>query len=86
MNPFTFTIEEVIQPTIISIFQGNELVQQNQVIAPLPFLEQRFKQLCVQLKRTGQPMKVRMSQQRWVEGRDTPIEVWIEYQTWKDDE
>lgn len=86
MNPFSFIFGEELEPVTISIYQGNQLIQQQQMSAPNPILEQQFKQLCIQLKQSGQPMKVRMSRMQWVEGRTDPIETWIEYQTWKDDE
>lgn len=86
MNPFSFVFGEDLTLVTVSIYQGNELIQQQQMTMPEPLLEAQFKQLCVQLKQSGQPMKVRMSRIQWVEGRVDPIETWIEYQTWKDDE
>lgn len=86
MNPFNIIFGEELEPVTISIYQGNQLIQQQQMSAPDPILEQQFKQLCIQLKQSGQPMKIRMSRIQWIEGRVDPIETWIEYQTWKDDE
>ena len=77
--------EQNIEPTTITIYQGNTPVQQQQNIMPDELLEAQFKQLCIQIKQSGQPMKVRMSRMQWVEGRSTPLENYIEYQTWKDD-
>lgn len=69
---------------IIEIYEGTALVQQQKVTLPEQMAQGQFMQLCQQIKSTGHPMKVKMIRYDWVEGRDTPLECSIEYQTWSD--
>ena len=48
-------------------------------------MQDQFKRMCVQLKQSSQPMKVRLTRFEWVEGRTEPLELYLEYQTWEDD-
>ena len=54
-------------------------------MAPPEIMQAQFMQMCVQLKQSGQPMKIRLTRFEWVEGRTEPLELYLEYQTWKDD-
>ena len=54
-------------------------------MAPPEIMQAQFMQMCVQLKQSGQPMKIRLTRFEWVKGRTEPLELYLEYQTWKDD-
>ena len=70
---------------LVEIFQGNQLVSRKKVIMPPEIMKVQFMQMCVQLKQTGQPMKIRLTRFEYIEGRTEPLELYLEYQTWKDD-
>lgn len=72
------------QDYLVEIYEGNQCVQREQVSMPVQMAQSQFMQLCQQIKSTGRPMKVKMSNYQEIEGRDTPIEYSIEYQTWSD--
>lgn len=69
---------------LIEIYEGTALVQQQKIALPEQIAQSQFMQLCQQIKATGHPMKVKMVRYEWIEGRDTPLECSIEYQTWRD--
>ena len=71
---------------LVEIFQGNQLVSREKVIMPPEIMKAQFMQMCVQLKQTGHPMKIRLTRFEYVEGRTEPLELYLEYQTWEDDE
>ena len=70
---------------IVEIFQGNQCVTKEKTVAPPEIMKAQFMQLCVQIKQSGQPMKIQLTRFEWVEGRTEPLELYLEYQTWKDD-
>ena len=69
---------------LVEIYEGNALVQRQRMSMPEQMAQGQFMQLCQQLKETGRPMKVKMIRYQEIEGRNTPIECSIEYQTWRD--
>ena len=73
------------QDYLVEIFQGNQCVTKEKTIAPPEIMQAQFMQMCVQLKQSGQPMKIRLTRFEWVEGRTEPLELYLEYQTWEDD-
>ena len=70
---------------LVEIFQGNQLVSREKVIMPPEIMKAQFMQMCMQLKQTGHPMKIRLTRLEYVEGRTEPLELYLEYQTWSDD-
>ena len=80
-----FNIFSQPEEYIVEIFQGNQCVTREKTIAPPEIMKAQFMQLCMQLKQSGQPMKVRLTRFEWVKGRTEPLELCLEYQTWKDD-
>lgn len=70
---------------LVEIFQGNQLVSREKVIMPPEIMKAQFMQMCVQLKQTGHPMKIRLTRHEYIEGRKEPLELYLEYQTWSDD-
>ena len=80
----TFNISQP-EEYIVEIFQGNQCVTKEKTVAPPEIMQAQFMQMCVQLKQSGQPMKIRLIRFEWVEGRTEPLEIYLEYQTWKDD-
>ena len=80
----TFNISQP-EEYLVEIFQGNQCVNRERTVAPPEIMQAQFMQLCVQLKQSGQPMKIRLTRFAWVEGRTEPLELYLEYQTWKDD-
>ena len=70
---------------IAEILHGHQCVTREKTIAPPEIMQAQFMQMCVQLKQSGQPMKVRLTRFEWVKGRTEPLELYLEYQTWKDD-
>lgn len=66
------------------IYEGNALIQRQRMSVPEQMALGQFTQLCQQLKATGRPMRVKMIKYQEIEGRDTPLECSIEYQTWRD--
>lgn len=81
-----FNINSLFDTTdyLVEIYEGNALVQRQQMSMPEQMAQGQFMQLCQQLKETGRPMKVKMIRYQEIEGRNTPIECSIEYQTWRD--
>lgn len=69
---------------LVEIYEGNALVQRQRMSMPEQMAQDQFMQLCQQLKETGRPMRVKMIKYQEIEGRDTPLECSIEYQTWRD--
>lgn len=69
---------------LVEIYEGNALVQRQQMSMPTQMAQGQFMRLCQQLKETGRPMRVKMIKYQEIEGRDTPLECSIEYQTWRD--
>lgn len=81
-----FNINNLFDTTdyLVEIYEGNALVQRQQMSMPEQMAQGQFMQLCQQLKETGRPMRVKMIRYQEIEGRDTPLECSIEYQTWRD--
>ena len=81
-----FNINSLFDTTdyLVEIYEGNALVQRQRMSMPEQMAQGQFMQLCQQLKETGRPMRVKMIGYQEVEGRDTPLECSIEYQTWRD--
>lgn len=81
-----FNVDDLFntQDYFIEIYEGNQCIQREQVSMPKQMAQTQFAQLCQQLKNVGRPMKVKMIRYQKIEGRDTPIECSIEYQTWSD--
>lgn len=81
-----FNINSLFDTTdyLVEIYEGNALVQRQRMSMPEQMAIGQFTQLCQQLKATGRPMRVKMIKYQEIEGRDTPLECSIEYQTWRD--
>lgn len=81
-----FNINSLFDTTdyLVEIYEGNALVRRQQMSMPEQMAQGQFMQLCQQLKETGRPMRVKMIRYQEIEGRDTPLECSIEYQTWRD--
>lgn len=81
-----FNINSLFDTTdyLVEIYEGNALVQRQRMSMPDQMAQGQFMQLCQQLKETGRPMRVKMIRYQEIEGRDTPFECSIEYQTWRD--
>ena len=81
-----FNINSLFDTTdyLVEIYEGNALVQRQRMSMPEQIAQGQFMQLCQQLKETGRPMRVKMIKYQEIEGRDTPLECSIEYQTWRD--
>lgn len=81
-----FNINSLFDTTdyLVEIYEGNALVQRQRMSMPEQMAQGQFMRLCQQLKETGRPMKVKMIRYQEIEGRNTPIECSIEYQTWRD--
>ena len=69
---------------LVEIYEGNALVQRQRMSMPAQMAQGQFMRLCQQLKETGRPRRVKMIRYQEIEGRDTPLECSIEYQTWRD--
>ena len=69
---------------LVEIYEGNALIQRQRMSMPEQMAQGQFMQLCQQLKETGHLMRVKMIRYQEIEGRDTPLECSIEYQTWRD--
>lgn len=69
---------------LVEIYEGNALVQRQRMSMPAQMAQGQFMRLCQQLKEMGRPMRVKMIRYQEIEGRDTPLECSIEYQTWRD--
>lgn len=81
-----FNINSLFDTTdyLVEIYEGNALIQRQRMSMPEQMAQVQFMQLCQQLKETGRPMRVKMIRYQEIEGRDTPLECSIEYQTWRD--
>lgn len=81
-----FNINSLFDTTdyLVEIYEGNALVQGQRMSMPEQMAQGQFMQLCQQLKETGRPMRVKMIKYQEIEGRATPLECSIEYQTWRD--
>lgn len=81
-----FNINSLFDTTdyLVEIYEGNALVQRQRMSMPEQMAQGQFMQLCQQLKETGRPMRVKMIRYQEIEGRATPLECSIEYQTWRD--
>ena len=81
-----FNINSLFDTTdyLVEIYEGNALVQRQHMSMLEQMAQGQFMQLCQQLKETGRPMRVKMIRYQEIEGRDTPLECSIEYQTWRD--
>ena len=81
-----FNINSLFDTTdyFVEIYEGNALVRRQRMSMPEQMAQGQFMQLCQQLKETGRPMRVKMIRYQEIEGRDTPLECSIEYQTWRD--
>ena len=64
---------------LVEIYEGDALVQRQQISMPAQMAQGQFMQLCQQLKEIGRPMRVKMIRYQEIEGRDTPFECSIEY-------
>ena len=71
---------------IVEIFQGNQVISREKIIMPPEIMKAQFMQLCIQLKQSGMLSKIRLTRFEYVEGRKEPLELFLEYQTWSDDE
>ena len=69
---------------LVEIYEGNALFQRQRMSMPAQMAQGQFIRLCQQLKETGRPMRIKMIRYQEIEGRDTPLECSIEYQTWRD--
>ena len=69
---------------LVEIYDGNALAQRQRMSMPAQMAQGQFMRLCQQLKETGRPMRAKMIRYQEIEGRDTPLECSIEYQTWRD--
>ena len=69
---------------LVEIYEGNALVQRQRMSMPAQTAQGQFMRLCQQLKETSRPMRAKMIRYQEIEGRDTPLECSIEYQTWRD--
>ena len=69
---------------LVEIYEGNALVQRQRMSMSAQMAQGQFMRLCQQLKEMGRPMRVKMIRYQEIEGRDTPLECSIEYQTWRD--
>ena len=81
-----FNINSLFDTTdyLVEIYEGDAIVQRQRMSMPEQMGQDQFMQLCQQLKKTGRPMRVKMIRYQEIEGRDTPLECSIEYQTWRD--
>lgn len=81
-----FNINSLFDATdyLVEIYEGNALIQRQRMSVPEQMAQGQFMQLCQQLKETGRPMRVKMIKYQEIEGRATPLECSIEYQTWRD--
>lgn len=81
-----FNINSLFDTTdyLVEIYEGDALVQRQQMSMPEQMTQGQFMRLCQQLKETGRPMRVKMIRYQEIEGRNTPLECSIEYQTWRD--
>ena len=81
-----FNINSLFDTTdyLVEIYEGNALVQRQRMSMPEQMAQGQFMRLCQQLKETGRQMRVKMIRYQEIEGRDTPLECSIEYQTWRD--
>lgn len=81
-----FNINSLFDATdyLVEIYEGNALIQRQRMSVPEQMAQGQFMQLCQQLKETGRPMRVKMIKYQEIEGRATPLECSIEYQTWGD--
>ena len=81
-----FNINSLFDTTdyLVEIYEGDVLVQRQRMSMPEQMAQGQFMQLCQQLKETGRPIRVKMIKYQEIEGRDTPLECSIEYQTWRD--
>lgn len=81
-----FNINSLFDTTdyLVEIYEGNALIQRQRMSMPEQMAQGQFMQLCQQLKETGHLMRVKMIRYQEIEGRDTPLECSIEYQTWRD--
>ena len=81
-----FNINNLFDTTdyLVEIYEGNALVQRQRMSMPEQMAQGQFMQLCQQLKEMGRLMRVKMIRYQEIEGRDTPLECSIEYQTWRD--
>ena len=81
-----FNINSLFDTTdyLVEIYEDNALVQRQRMSMPEQMAQGQFMRLCQQLKETGRPMRVKMIRYQEIEGRDTPLECSIEYQTWRD--
>lgn len=81
-----FNINSLFDTTdyLVEIYEGDALVQRQRMSMPEQMAQGQFMRLCQQLKETGRPMRVKMIRYQEIEGRDTPLECSIEYQTWRD--
>lgn len=81
-----FNINSLFDTTdyLVEIYEGNALIQRQRMSMPEQMAQGQFMQLCQQLKETGRPIRVKMIKYQEIEGRDTPLECSIEYQTWSD--
>lgn len=81
-----FNINNLFNTTdfFVEIYEGNALIQRQRMSMPEQMAQGQFMQLCQQVKATGRPMRVKMIRYEEIEGRDTPLECYIEYQTWSD--
>lgn len=81
-----FNINSLFDATdyLVEIYEGNALIQRQRMSVPEQMAQGQFMQLRQQLKETGRPMRVKMIKYQEIEGRATPLECSIEYQTWRD--
>lgn len=81
-----FNINSLFDTTdyLVEIYEGNALVQRQRMSMLEQMAQGQFMRLCQQLKEIGRPMRVKMIRYQEIEGRDTPLECSIEYQTWRD--
>lgn len=72
-----------MQDYIIEVYEGNALVNRQKITVPPFMAQQKFAQLCLQCKQFGRPIKCKIIKYEWVEKRPTPLELFIEMQTWE---
>lgn len=81
---FGFNIFGDATEYLIEIYEGNQCIQRQKMALPATMMQSQFMSLCQQAKQSGRPMKVKISKYEYVDKRDTPIELSIEYKTWGD--
>lgn len=66
--------------------QNNYVTLKETVVAPRFVHEQYFKQLVMQFAQLKQHYIVKISRYQYVEGRDDPLNLYIEFRNWQENE